>query len=222
MADQTHVRDEFEFEFQMAFATRLPGLCMLGRSVCRGGKTRIAAAPAAAFEQNDALVGIGQIREEVTGFRIFDESANGHGNFSVIAPAAGPLLARSARTMLCAQMLLIPIIEQCGKARIRDENDIATIATIATVWPSVRHVLFPAKTLAPIPAIAGTAVDFGEIDEHKKQPRMNADTRRGQGQDEDWLLTAWNYVLPSCIFGRARDIAPLLNWLSPVVPLLCL
>ena len=167
MADQTHVRDEFEFEFQMAFATRLPGLCMFGRSVCRGGKTRIAAAPASAFEQNDALAGVGQIREEFTGFRIFDKRANGHGNFSVIAPAAGPLLARSARAMPCTQMLLIPIIKQCGKARIRDENDIATIATIATVWPAARHVLFPAKTLAPIPAIAGTAVDFGEIDKHK-------------------------------------------------------
>ena len=168
MADQTDIRDEFEFEFQVAFAACLSGLCMFWRSVCRGGKTRIAAAPTSAHDQNNALAGFGQISEEFACFCIFDKCANGHGNLSVIAPSSRPFFARPARAMPCAQVLLIPIIEQCGKTWISDENDIATIATIATIWPSARHVLFAAKALATLPATARTGVNFGKIDEHKR------------------------------------------------------
>jgi hypothetical protein len=102
----------------------------------------------------------------VTVFQIFDQSTGrnqNHGGFSTFAGAKCP------KAMLTAFCVPVPVANEVTQGTligISLENNVATVAAVATIGATARNKNFTTKTTAAIAAIASATIQNDSIGKH--------------------------------------------------------
>ena len=184
--EQTDVGEHLEFEAQVA---RLPRRTIGGSSRCAIGarfEARIAEAAFAAFGHALPLSVFGQVTDQLARIDVMHDGAAGHAHVAVVAGFAGHVAAGTAFAVLCAKLPCNPKVRECVQRSIRDEENIAAIAAVATVRATLRNVFFAAKTQAAVATVAGLNSNRCFIDEfhtvgarHRRSPPCGRPTPVG-------------------------------------------
>src|SRR5437899_3034975 len=101
--------------------------------------------------------------------RVEDQRAGRDADDHVMAALAVHLLAHAGFAALGFPMVLSGKIQERALAVVGDEDDVATVAAIATVGAAFGDELLAPEGDGARPTVAGLHVDFSFIDEHKKK-----------------------------------------------------
>jgi hypothetical protein len=179
-ADEADVSKETKFEAKVAFLAGPAGFVFARRLVPRLDERRVAitttTAPAASGEE--ALAGLREVEELLTGVGVEDDGADGYGEDRWNARAAvaiGPFAVASA---LGLEFTIVTIAKKRVVVRVGLDVDVATIATVATRRAAARDIFFATEGHAAVATIAGLHDNFCFISEHGTR-RCGAKRKRG-------------------------------------------
>ena len=166
IADQADVGEQLQFE---AIAALLAGAAefVLARSlVGAGGEVLVAAAAAAAFGDDEALVGLLEVVDQLAGFLIVKRGADRDLQDDGMAVEAG---AVGAHAVLAALRLVLGVVAEVDErvvALAGFHDDVAAAAAVAAGGAAAGHELLAPEGHAAVAAVAGLYANFGFIDEH--------------------------------------------------------
>ena len=166
--DQAYIGEELEFEAVEALFAGAAEFVLAGSLVGAGGEVLIATAAAAAFGDDELLVGLLEVVDELAGFLVVkgcsDRDLQDDG-FAVEAGAVG------AQAMLAALGLVLGVIAEMDEGVVAlggDHDDVAATASVAAGGTAAGDKLFAPEGHAAVTAVAGFDLDFCFIDEHKR------------------------------------------------------
>ena len=87
---------------------------------------------------------------------------------------------------------------------IRNENNIAALAAITTIWPTMRNVFFPAKAATPIAPVTSLGMDADLIDKFHVARNVH---QRPRQVDPDFALWRQSAPAPPGIFRSGSVIS---------------
>ena len=152
-ADESHVRNQFEFEDHVAFFAGFAGFGFAGGLVGGGGEAFVALAAFAALGDDDGFPAFGQILEQMPAVGIADQSARRHADDGIFPAAAGSEIAFAVPAPLGFPMFMAHDVREAADVFIRDHNHAAAPSAVAAVGTAARHVGFPAKAHAAVAAV---------------------------------------------------------------------
>ncbi len=181
--DDARIRDEFQPQPNGHFHARLAGIHPARRAVGRGLEPRIAEAAIAAFRDQHALAGLGQVAEQH--FLILRQHlrAGRHLQRNVLALMAGAV--RPLAVLAVARLVVLLITEIDQRVEVRDALDphVAAAPAVAAIGSAELDELLAAERQAAIAAVSGADIDLGLIEEfhdgdiiphvHPSKPRMS-------------------------------------------------
>src|SRR5690348_5782283 len=179
-ADEPNVREETEFEAQMALFAGTAGFVFARRLMPGLYKSRIAvtATTATATSGEKTLAGLCEIEELLTGISVKDDGADWNGQNSWSAGAAVAIGAFAVTSALGLEFTIIAIAKERVVVGVRLDINVAAIAAVAAGWAAARNVFFAAKGHAAVAAIAGFDKNFGFVSKHRRNGDI-AKTKRG-------------------------------------------
>ncbi len=158
LAQQSHVRDQLEFQHHVAVFAFAAGFGLAGGAVDGGGELFVAlAAVAAAGDHHLVAVGA-EVAERVTAFRIFDEGAGGNLDQDVVGGRAGLELAAAMFAAAGVPELMTDEMNQAADVLVSPHDDAAAPAAVAAVGAAAGHEFLPAERHAAVPPVAGFAM----------------------------------------------------------------
>ena len=161
-ADQPHIRDDLEFQFQMQILPRQAGLGELGDLAGGRGKMAVAPAAAAALGHHHRLVA-GEVRHHKAGLSLLQNSAAGHTDDQVFRIRTTLALGAAVLAVLGGVFALVAEIHQSGQVIIGHKDDVAAAAAVAAVRAAGRHEFFAVEGHGAIAALACMQTDGGYV-----------------------------------------------------------
>src|SRR5262249_35247839 len=119
--------------------------------------------------------GCGQIGEHGCAGVIENLRPKGHAQHEIGAVGARLVRAGAAAALLCAEMLLVAVVDQRVQIVGGLEHDVAALAAIAAIGPAELDELLAAKTHRAAAAVTALQVDLGLIEEFHR----SSQTKRG-------------------------------------------
>ncbi len=113
-----------------------PGIGAARRAVGRALELGVAEAAVAAFEEHDALAGVGEIGQHRLVVLVDDLGAHGHAQHDIVAARAGAVAAHAVVAALGLEMLLVAVVDQGVEIVGALEDDVAAATAIAAVGPA--------------------------------------------------------------------------------------
>src|SRR5579859_453177 len=160
IADQPHISDQAQFEHKPSLLSRFALLSLL-RSLAGGGREMdIAEATTTTTGHHNLLTRFDQIRDDLFGFGIADNSAAGHFQDNIFALRTMHLLARPRLAGLSFKLVTIAIIDESVQVSGSFKVDTTTTASIAAVRASKRSKLLAAEVHGAIASITSFNVNF--------------------------------------------------------------
>jgi len=136
-----------------------------------------ATATTATLGDDDALAVMGEVGDFLTWLQILVEQthdrAHGHFEDEVLAICTMHAFALPMRTFLRLEMVLVAIVDERGNRGIRNDDDVATAATIAAVRTTLGNMGLATKRGASSAAVARLdlyANLIGEGSRHVRSP----------------------------------------------------
>ena len=170
VADQSHVGDQLQFEFELALLARPAFLPASGRPVGGRGEGRVAPAPVSPTGDDKGLVLSDHVRDHRAGLPVLDDGPGGDADHQVGGVPPVHVLALSVRAVPGPVQVLVLEIEQGALARVDLQDDMAAVASVAAVRTAARHVLLAPETAASVAAASGLHVNSRKVDEHEGYP----------------------------------------------------
>ena len=165
-SDQAHIRQQLQFQVQIALLTRLAFFGFARRLMPGLGEMLIAAPAASALRDQDALAGLGQVGDLFAGILIGDNRADRDGQNHVRAGMSGAIGTFAVASAIGFEFAIVAIAQQGVVVRIGFQINAAAMAAVAAGRPAARHEFLAAERDAAVPAVAGLHIDFGFVDEH--------------------------------------------------------
>ncbi len=162
-ADETHVRNDLEFQAQMQVLAGQAGLGKTGNLAGGGGEPGIAPAAAAALGHHHRL-GAGEVGHNQAAVSLFQHGAAGHTDDQVFGVAA--LLPGTAAVFAVGGVVLALVAEvhQGGQVVVRHKDDVAAAAAVAAVRAAGCHEFFTVEADGTVAALACVQPDGSGID----------------------------------------------------------
>ena len=132
-SDDAGIGDELEPKPDMHLLALLAGIGVARRLVGRRLEAGIAESAIAAAQQNDAVAGRNEIRDQGLPVFVEDLRARGHGQHHVGALGAGAVLAHAMPALLRLEMLLVAVVEKRIEVGHAFDDDVAAFAAVAAV-----------------------------------------------------------------------------------------
>jgi hypothetical protein len=142
------------------------------------GEILVAAAPAAALRDEDALSGHGQVGNGFTGLFVVSERADGNEQDHVRAGVAGAIRAFAVATAIGFELAIVAVAKKRVVVGIRFEIDAAAVAAIATGRATAGNEFFAAKRDAAVSAGAGLYQNFCFVNKHENHSPKRLTARR--------------------------------------------
>ncbi len=167
-SDQTHVRDQFQLDEELAL---LAGVAVLreARGLARGGGEVLIAPPSpAAFGHEHALAVVGEVGDHLVRDLVADDRADRQLDGDVTAVRARAVRAHAVLSAAGLPLALeLEVIEGVQAFR-GDDPDGAARAAVAAGRTALGDELLTAKGDAAMPTVAGFYADRCLVDEHFK------------------------------------------------------
>jgi hypothetical protein len=130
------------------------------------GEVLIAAATASAARNDEALVGAGEVVDELAGIGVEEHGADRNFEDGVFGVAAGAVGAHAVFAALGFVLGIEAEIDEGVVALAGFEDNVTSVAAVATGGSAAGNELFAAKRHASITAVTGFYPNFGFIDKH--------------------------------------------------------
>ena len=166
IADETGVGEELEFEAVVALFSGAAELVLAGGLVGAGGEVLVAAASAAAFGDDDGLVGVGEVVDELAGVVVVEEGADGDLEGGVFAGLAGAVGAEAVAAALGFVLRVEAEVDEGVVAERGRHEDVAAVAAVAAGGAALGNEFFAAEGHAAVAAVAGLDADSCFVNEH--------------------------------------------------------
>ena len=131
-----------------------------------GGEVLVAASAASAAGDDDALVGAGEVVDQLAGVCVVRGRADGDFEDGVLAVAAGAVGAHAVPAALAFVLGVEAEVDEGVVALGGDHEDVAAVAAVAAGGAAAGDELLPAEGHAAIAAVAGFDANFCFIDKH--------------------------------------------------------
>src|SRR5258706_2078201 len=141
--------------------------------VPRLGEVLIAASAASAMRDQNALAGLGEVGDGFVGLLVVRNGANRNQQRHVVAGVASAVRTFAVAAAIGLEFAVVAVAQQRVVVGIGLEVDAAAAAAIAAGGSAARNVFFAAKRDAAVAAVTGFYVDFGFVNEHRKNPIRN-------------------------------------------------
>ena len=151
---QTNVCEHLQFEAQTTLFAHPPRDNARRRTVSAGFKTGITSAAGAALGHQQALLRGRQLTDLVTAFDVSNNRAQGHLDLAVRTRVAGTLPGTAALAIAGLKTAGIAEISEGVKARIADEPDTPSTATVTAVGSTSRDKLLAPETQLAVATVA--------------------------------------------------------------------
>src|SRR5689334_166051 len=163
--DQTGIGDQLEAQPHPEFASGPTRTGAARRLIRRALVMRVAETAITAAQQHDTLTRFGQVGEH--GFLVVVEHLrpDRDAQHEVAPVRAGTVRPGPAAAVLGPEVLAVAIVDQSVQIVRGLEDDVAALATVATVRPAKLDELLAAKTHCAAAAIATFQVDFALVQE---------------------------------------------------------
>ncbi len=167
---EADVGEDAEFQTVSAFFTGAAEL-VFARGLMGGGSEVLVAAPAAtAASDNEALVGAGEVVDELAGVSVEEHGADGNFEDGVFAVAAGAVGAHAVLAALGAVLGIEAEVDEGVVALAGFEDNVTAVTAVAAGGSAAGNELFAAKSHATITPVTGFDANFGLIDKHSLFP----------------------------------------------------
>jgi hypothetical protein len=130
------------------------------------GEVLIAAATATAAGDDEALIGLGEVVDELAGVGVEEHGAYGNLEDGIFAVAAGAVGAHAVFAALAFVLGIEAEVDQGVVALADFEDDVAAVSAVAAGGSTAGNELFTAKGHAAITPVTGFDPNFGFIDKH--------------------------------------------------------
>ena len=143
----------------------------------------VAAAPAPALGDHQALAGAGEVADQIAALRIRHDGAgrNGEDEVRPVATAAQGTAARaSVRGMEAAPL---PVTAQAAVALLHDQDDAAAPPPVTAIGAAARDVLLVPETDRAAPTGTGGDIEADLIDEHGETSTQVRRAQRTRGRE---------------------------------------
>ena len=164
-SDDAGIGDELEPKPDMHLLALLAGIGVARRLVGRRLEAGIAESAIAAAQQNDAVAGRNEIRDQGLPVFVEDLRARGHGQHHFGALGAGAVLAHAVPALFRLEMLLVAVVEKRIEVGHALDDDVAAFAAVAAVGAAELDELLAAEADGAVAAVARTHIDLGGIEE---------------------------------------------------------
>ena len=167
---ERRVDDELQTQLELELVARKARFGEARRLARRRRETRIASTALAASRHDVAAHGGHEIGDEPS-FRV--EELRAHGNVQLGIRPVGPVLLAPAAvaTATGLDVLETPKAGEIAKARIDDDEHVASATAVPSVGASLRHVLLAPEAQAAVAASTRFGVDVRSIVKHGQRGR---------------------------------------------------
>src|ERR1700677_1402585 len=131
-----------------------------------GGEVLVATASAAAFGDDDGLVGMSEIVDEFAGLVVVEESADGNLEGDGLTCVAGAVGAEAVASALGFVLGVEAEVNEGVVTKRRRHEDVAAMAAIATGGTALGYEFFAAEGHAAVTAVAGLDADSRFVNKH--------------------------------------------------------
>lgn len=163
-ANEPDIRKKSELEFQTSLLT---GLALVGKrrgAPCGRREARVALPAAPAPRGHEFVAGSNEICEQLT-FLVVHHGADGHQHDPVAASSTVFALATPVLATSGLYVGMISQLEEGSNGGIRSEDDIAAVASVASVGATLRLVWFPMERDSAVASRPGDSRDPYFVDE---------------------------------------------------------
>ena len=164
-ADQPGISKQLQSQPDPRLLARPAGAVLARGAVGRCLVARIAAPAVTAAHEHAPFPRYGEIGKDVLLVLAEHLGADGHANDKVFATRAGAVAARATLAARGTEVLGVAKVDQGVEAGHRFEDDVAALAAIAAVWPSIFDKLFAPERDRAWPARARAYIYLGLIEE---------------------------------------------------------
>ena len=166
VADDADIGKNFEFEAEGELLAGVAHFMLAGSLVGGRGKVLVAASAASAVCDDDALVGVLEVVDDVTGFFVDDEGADGNLEDDVVSVAAGAVGPHAVLAALGAMERIEAEVHEGVVALGGFHDDVATAAAVTTGGAATGDEFFAAEGHAAITTVTSFDSNFGFVDKH--------------------------------------------------------
>ena len=152
--DQADISQQFELHLQLPFLAIHALLREAGGLMCGRFEVSVAFSADAAFGCYEDLSGFGQVGQNFSGFKVFDDGSRRNNYDQVFRAAPGSVVAGAMPAVFGKLMLLVFQIQQGMVASVCTDNDITALAAVSAVGSAFGNKLFPPETYAACSAVS--------------------------------------------------------------------
>ena len=165
-AQQSDVREQFQFELQLPF---FAGSAVLGKAgrLSRGGREVPVAPAAASAAGRDEFLFIGHVGDDGVGLDFPDDGALRDLDVEVLAPFSVTLVAAAVLAVFRLVLPLVPEVRQGGERVVDHKDDVPASAAVSAVGPAAGDIFLTVERNGSVAALAGGDRDLRNIDKHK-------------------------------------------------------
>ena len=171
VADDAHLRDQFQFQAEPPGFTLLAGIGAPGRLVGGGSEAGISPSSCPPPGGNKCFTVLGKILEKVAGFAIPNDRPQREREDEVRGTAPLLVFSFSVLASFGEVMLAVMKIKEGGKLAVGSQNYFPAFSPVAAIRSSPGNVFFAAKADATVFSVSGLDEDFSFID---KFDRLNS------------------------------------------------
>ncbi len=165
-ADEAAVGEEAEFEAEVAGFAGAAEFVFAGGLVDGVGEVLVAATAATAAGDDLLVAGGGEVVDELAGFVVVEDGADGDFEDAVFALVAAHVGAEAVGAAFGLPLGVEAEVDEGVVGEGGAHDDVAAVAAVAAGGTAAGDEFFAAKGHAAIAAVAGLDADAGFIDEH--------------------------------------------------------
>ena len=180
--DQSDIGHEANLEPEPSLLAMLALLGKGWRTATIRQETGITATATATSNCHPPVTMIVQLGKDLPGVHIAYHRALGHRDLKALPTSTVKVLTFSMHTVTSTPVWMVSKGEQRRHIVVGDQPDVATIATITTIWAAVHHGAFTPKRHAPGPSVTSAEVQLTFVDELRHVdtlPSINPARREG-------------------------------------------
>ena len=131
----------------------------------------VAAPAAAAFGDEQRLIGRHQLADDLTRLGITDFRARGHRQDHVVGGFAGHVLALTVLSALRSPTGVVAVVEEGGEVWIGPDEYAAALSSVTAIGAAFRNELLATERRGARATGPGDDLDDGAVDEHQRGTR---------------------------------------------------